>query len=105
MCVTTHTHTHTHTQRERESPLLYFYVNSFKIKRDEAEEWCTRNGVLNYFETSAKDNINLQEAFLSVAREVIKFRGETSQDADTDGDRTVALYGGEDQSRSRGCEC
>ena len=41
------------------------------MTREEAEEWCRRNGDLLYFETSAKAHFTLDEAFHGVAQELI----------------------------------
>ncbi|XP_057545651.1 ras-related protein Rab7A-like isoform X3 [Amaranthus tricolor] len=37
-----------------------------------AKAWCTSKGNIPYFETSAKDGTNVEEAFLCIARNVIK---------------------------------
>jgi small GTP-binding protein len=35
------------------------------VRRETAEEWCQANGGMPYFETSAKDNINVEKAFIT----------------------------------------
>ena len=36
-------------------------LGSRVVKREAAEEWCAKNGAMPYFETSAKDNINVEK--------------------------------------------
>lgn len=45
-------------------------ANRRQVTRDEAEEWCRRNGVLRYVETSAKSGENVERAFLEVAERI-----------------------------------
>ena len=40
------------------------------VTRDEAEEWCKREGVTKYIETSAKSGENVERAFLEVAERI-----------------------------------
>ncbi|KAI4227786.1 MAG: hypothetical protein L6R36_002139 [Xanthoria steineri] len=44
--------------------------NKRAVTRDEAEEWCRRNGVLRYIETSAKSGEGVEKAFLEVAEKI-----------------------------------
>mmetsp|Transcript_19608 Transcript_19608/g.50992 ORF Transcript_19608/g.50992 Transcript_19608/m.50992 type:complete len:201 (+) Transcript_19608:83-685(+) len=42
------------------------------VPHDAAEAWCAENGNVPYFETSAKDNINVEMAFVAAAQQVKK---------------------------------
>lgn len=42
------------------------------VQRDQAEEFCRANGNMDYIETSAKDNINVEAAFVRIARQALK---------------------------------
>ncbi|KAL8796577.1 MAG: hypothetical protein Q9182_007341 [Xanthomendoza sp. 2 TL-2023] len=44
--------------------------NKRAVTREEAEEWCQRNGVLRYVETSAKSGEGVEGAFLQVAERI-----------------------------------
>lgn len=37
------------------------------VREDDARRWCQENGNMPYFETSAKDNINVERAFIAGA--------------------------------------
>lgn len=42
-----------------------------KVSEKTAREWCAMNGNIPYFETSAKENYNVDDAFLCVAKTAI----------------------------------
>ncbi|KAL8735682.1 MAG: hypothetical protein Q9181_002745 [Wetmoreana brouardii] len=44
--------------------------NRRAVTKEEAEEWCRRNGVLKYVETSAKSGDGVEAAFLEVAERI-----------------------------------
>ncbi|KAK5727638.1 hypothetical protein LTR17_012598 [Elasticomyces elasticus] len=44
--------------------------NKRQVTRDEAEEWCKINKVMQYVETSAKSGENVERAFLEVAERI-----------------------------------
>ena len=45
-------------------------VNKRQVTREEAEEWCRVNKVMQYVETSAKSGENVERAFLEVAERI-----------------------------------
>ena len=45
-------------------------ANERAVTVDEAEEWCKRNGVMTYVETSARSGQNVEKAFLEVAERI-----------------------------------
>ncbi|KAJ8609008.1 hypothetical protein MRB53_039367 [Persea americana] len=45
-------------------------ANQRQVTREEAEEWCKNNGVMEYVETSAKSGENVERAFLEVAERI-----------------------------------
>jgi small GTP-binding protein len=44
--------------------------NKRQVTREEAEEWCRENKVMQYVETSAKSGENVERAFLEVAERI-----------------------------------
>lgn len=44
--------------------------NKRAVSRQEAEEWCKREGIVEYVETSAKSGENVERAFLGVAERI-----------------------------------
>ena len=42
------------------------------VRREEAEDWCAQHGSMPYYETSAKDNINVEKAFVAAAERVMR---------------------------------
>ena len=44
--------------------------NNRAVTKDEATEWCKRNGVMQYVETSAKSGEGVERAFLEVAERI-----------------------------------
>ena len=44
--------------------------NKRAVTKEEAEEWCRRNNVLRYVETSAKSGEGVERAFLEVAERI-----------------------------------
>ncbi|KAK7420157.1 hypothetical protein QQZ08_010513 [Neonectria magnoliae] len=44
--------------------------NKREVTREEAEEWASRNGVMEYVETSAKSGENVEKAFMRVAERI-----------------------------------
>jgi len=43
----------------------------FKVMPKRAQQWCTNKGNLPYFETSAKEALNVEQAFQAVARQAL----------------------------------
>ena len=63
-----------HYSDVREPDRFPFVLLGNKVDRGErvvtaqqAKEWCAANGNMPYFETSAKDNINVEQAFVTAA--------------------------------------
>jgi Ras-related protein Rab-2A len=47
-------------------------VNRRAVTKEEAQEWCRRNGVMQYVETSAKSGDGVERAFLEVAERIFQ---------------------------------
>ena len=59
--------------KESERKVLHFnFSKVFKITSTKAAQWSKENGQIPYFETSAKDQTNVSEAFEEVARNALK---------------------------------
>lgn len=46
--------------------------NERKVTAAQAQEWCQKNGGIQYYETSATQNVQVQNAFLEMAKAAIK---------------------------------
>jgi hypothetical protein len=57
---------------------IYFRENERIVSQKRALAWCQEKGGIPYFETSAKEAINVEQAFQTVARQALK------QEADDD---------------------
>jgi len=76
--------------------------NDRKVPTTKAQQWCKNHGNIQYFETSAKDNINVESAFLAIAK------AAASQDKEEEiyFPQTVQLNNTKtQQNKSKGCDC
>ncbi|KAG6762827.1 hypothetical protein POTOM_033351 [Populus tomentosa] len=74
--------------------------NSRVVSEKKARAWCAAKGNIPYFETSAKEGINVEEAFQCIAKNALK-SGEEEEIYLPD---TIDV-GTSSQPRSTGCEC
>lgn len=74
--------------------------NSRVVSAKKAKAWCASKGNIPYFETSAKDGTNVEEAFQCIAKIAIK--NEPEEDIYLPD--TIDMAGGQ-QQRSPGCDC
>ncbi|KAM7253659.1 hypothetical protein ACFE04_021813 [Oxalis oulophora] len=74
--------------------------NSRVVSEKKARAWCASKGNIPYFETSAKEGINVEEAFQVIAKNALK-SGEEEEIYLPD---TIDV-GSSTQQRSTGCEC
>ena len=49
-----------------------------RVKATDAKEWCKQNGNIPYYETSAKENIQVEDAFIEITRMAIKRESENN---------------------------
>lgn len=74
--------------------------NSRVVSAKKAKAWCASKGNIPYFETSAKDGTNVEDAFQCIAKNAI--RNEPEEDIYLPD--TIDMSGGQ-QQRSSGCDC
>jgi len=67
-----------------------------------AQSWCQSKGNIPYFETSAKDNINVEQAFQTIARNALAQESETDLYAEFPSEIKLTP---DNKSKSDGCSC
>ncbi|XP_064938128.1 ras-related protein Rab7-like isoform X2 [Musa acuminata AAA Group] len=75
--------------------------NSRVVSEKKAKHWCASKGNIPYFETSAKEGINVESAFECIAK--IALKNEPEDDIYLPD--TIDVASGGRQQRSSGCEC
>ncbi|CAB4290192.1 unnamed protein product [Prunus armeniaca] len=73
---------------------------TLQVSEKKARAWCASKGNIPYYETSAKEGINVEEAFQCIAKDALK-SGEEEEIYLPD---TIDV-GSSNQPRSTGCEC
>ena len=54
-----------------------------QVQQKRAQVWCSSKGEIPYFETSAKDNTNVEQAFMEIAKNALKQESEEEVDIPT----------------------
>ncbi|KAG8473645.1 hypothetical protein CXB51_036033 [Gossypium anomalum] len=75
--------------------------NSRVVSEKKVRAWCASKGNIPYFETSAKEGVNVEEAFQCIAKNALK-SGEEEEIYLPD---TIDVVSSSNQPRSTGCEC
>lgn len=52
--------------------LLILWKFDAQVTEKKAKQWCTAKGGIPYFETSAKEDLNVDSAFQCIARNALK---------------------------------
>lgn len=52
--------------------LLILWESFAQVTEKKAKQWCTAKGGIPYFETSAKEDLNVDSAFQCIARNALK---------------------------------
>ncbi|XP_076926071.1 ras-related protein Rab7-like [Bidens hawaiensis] len=74
--------------------------NSRVVSEKKAKAWCASKGDIPYFETSAKEGINVEEAFQVIAKNALK----NGQEEEIYLPDTIDV-GSTSQQRASGCDC
>lgn len=72
-------YSHTDTPKDKKKGTLYFeleinmlFILYPQVSEKKARVWCNSKGNIPYFETSAKEGINVEEAFQCIAKNALK---------------------------------
>lgn len=52
--------------------LMWLFLNCFQVTQKRAMTWCQAKGNIPYFETSAKEAINVEQAFQTAAKNALQ---------------------------------
>ena len=73
------------------------------MSQKRAQQWCAVKADMPYFETSAKEAINVEQAFQTVARNALT--QETDDGMYNEFPDQIRLDSGQNQPRQSGCGC
>eukprot|EP01117_Protostelium_nocturnum_P003889 TRINITY_DN15150_c0_g1_i1.p1 TRINITY_DN15150_c0_g1~~TRINITY_DN15150_c0_g1_i1.p1 ORF type:complete len:207 (+),score=61.31 TRINITY_DN15150_c0_g1_i1:120-740(+) len=73
------------------------------VTEKRARAWCAANGNIPYFETSAKDATNVDQAFLTIAKNALS--QETTSEANIINNTVVLPKGNSTPDEKPGCAC
>ncbi|XP_069037183.1 ras-related protein rab7-like [Lepisosteus oculatus] len=74
-----------------------------QVTTKSAQAWCLMKNNILYFETSAKENINIHQAFQTIACNALKQENEVEIFSDIS--ETITLRDRQESTPSRGCNC
>jgi hypothetical protein len=58
---------------------VYSNMHAFQVSQKRAMTWCQAKGNIPYFETSAKEAINVEQAFQTIAKNALQQEEEADQ--------------------------
>ena len=71
------------------------------VRNKRATDWCSANGGIPYFETSAKENIDVEQAFQTVAKQAL----EQDSPVETGDINPVVVLPDKQPEQTGGCNC
>lgn len=78
-------------------------TDNIKVEKSDIENYCKEHNNMPYFETSAKDNVNLEEAFEKVA-ELAYGRYTKNEESFVPEPKTLKLSSGEIKKKKKCCK-
>lgn len=72
-----------------------------EVDKNDAEQFCEGNGKMGFFETSAKDDVGIQNAF----EEIVKFSAEQHEEEDVYIPPTIMVKPGKKKDHQDSCGC
>lgn len=89
--------------------VFFIYYQSDLVKNalnpTQLDQYCKENGIVKWFETSAKDNVNVEEAANFLVRQILDTESQSRVDSETDSQTVDVTTEQTNEKQGGGCPC